>query len=46
MYGTIPSGQMNYSNFECLNIPSKELNVNRFTEQIILFQGKTNFWSH
>ena len=29
---------MKYSNFEYLNIPGKELNVNKFTEQIILFQ--------
>ena len=26
---TIPSGQMNYSNFEYLNIPGKELNVKK-----------------
>ena len=38
--GTIPSGQINYSNFEYLNISGKELNVNKFTEQIILFQEK------
>ena len=44
--GTIPSGQINYSNFEYLNIPGKELSVNKFTEQIILFQEKTNIRSH
>ena len=31
--GTIPSGQLNYSNFEYLNIPSKKLNVNNIIEQ-------------
>ena len=40
--GTIPSGQSNYPNFEYLNIPGKEINVNKFTEQI-LFQEKTKF---
>ena len=44
--GTIPSGQINYSNFQYLNIPGKEVNVNRFTEQIISFQEKTNIRSH
>ena len=33
--GTFPSGQLNYSKFECLNIPGKELNVNNFTKQIL-----------
>ena len=36
--GTIPSGQINYSNFEYLNIPGKELTVNRFTEQILFYE--------
>ena len=36
--GTIPPGQINYSNFEYLNIPGRELNANEFTEQIKLFQ--------
>ena len=42
-WGTILSGQINYSNFEYLNIPGKELNVNKFTEQIILFQEKNQY---
>ena len=33
----IPSGQINYSNFEHLNIPDRELNVNKFTEKIRYF---------
>ena len=33
----------NYSNFEYLNIPGKEFNVNKFTEQIILFQEKNQY---
>ena len=37
--GTFPSGKMNDSNFEYLNILWKELNVNKFTE-IILFLRK------
>ncbi len=37
------SGQINYSNFEYLNIPGKELNVNRFTEKIISFQEKKQY---
>ena len=41
-WGTIPSGQIDYSNFEYLNIPGKELNVNRFTEQIS-FQEKKQY---
>ena len=32
--------QLDYSNFEYLNIPGKELNVKKFTEQKILFQEK------
>ena len=35
-----------YSNFEYLNIPGKELNVNKFSEQIMLFQEKNNIRSH
>ena len=31
--GIIPSGQLNYSNFEHLNLPGKELNVTDITEQ-------------
>ena len=34
--GIIPSGQLNYSNFEYLNIPDKDLNVNVITEQQFL----------
>ena len=41
--GTIPPGQINYLNFECLNIPGKELNVNKFTDQMILSQIKIIF---
>ena len=32
----MPSGRINYSNFEYLNTPGKELNVNNFTEQVLL----------
>ena len=39
-YGTNPLGQINYSNFEYSNIPGKELNLNKFIEQIILFKRK------
>ena len=38
----IPSGELNYSNFEYLNISGKELNVNDITEQILL-QEKPKF---
>ena len=34
--GIIPSGQLNYSNFERLNLPGKELNVTDITEQQFL----------
>ena len=34
--GIIPSGQLDYSNFEYSNIPGKELNVNDITEQQFL----------
>ena len=34
--------ELNYSNFEYLNIPGKVLNVNEFTEQI-LFQEKEQY---
>ena len=37
----IRSGKTNYKNFGYLDIPDKELNVHKFTEQIILFEGKT-----
>ena len=37
--GTIPSGQLNYSKFEYLNIPGKELNVNDITQQIFFQFG-------
>ena len=40
--GTIPSGQINYSNLEYSNIPGRKFNVNKFTGQIILFQEKKN----
>ena len=38
--GTIPSGQLDYSNFEYLNIPSKECNVKDITVQIFLKKKK------
>ena len=34
--GIIPSGQLNYSNFEHLNVPGKELNVTDATEKQFL----------
>ena len=34
--GIISSGQLNYSNFEYLNIPGKEFNVIDITEQLFL----------
>ena len=43
---TIPSGQIDYTNFEYLNIPGKEFNVNKFTEQMILFQEKKPIIGH
>ena len=36
---------MNYSNFEYLNIPSEEINVYKFTEQILFQETKNNIWS-
>ena len=44
--GIIQSGQINHSNFEYLNIPGGEPNVNKFTEQIFLFKEKNNNRSH
>ena len=44
--GTIPSRQINYLNFEYLNIPGIEFSENKFTEQIILFSEKNNVRSH
>ena len=41
----IPSGQINYSNFEYLNIPGSELNLNKSTEQIS-FQEKIHIRSY
>ena len=34
--GIIPSERLNYSNFEHLNLPGKELNVTDITEQQFL----------
>ncbi len=33
-----PSGQLDYSNFKHLNLPSKELNVTDITEQQFLYE--------
>ena len=44
--GTIPSRQINHSNFEYLDIPGKDLNVNKFPEQIISFQEKKLIFGH
>ena len=40
---TIPSGQINYSNFEYLIIPGKDLKVNDNPEQIFFQEKKANF---
>ena len=37
--------RVNYSNFEYLNIPGKELNLNKFTEQVISYQEENNIRS-
>ena len=44
--GTIPSGQLNYSTFEYLNISGKELYINNFTEQILFKKKKKTICSH
>ena len=43
--GTIQTGQLKYSNFEYLNIPGKELNVNKIhrANNIISRKKKTIF---
>ena len=40
--GIIPSGQLNYCNFEHLNLSGKELNVTDITEEQFLKEKKKN----